>query len=496
MATQTTNYNLIKQGQEDYYNVDILNGNMDLIDAALQEHEEVIEEVNSQLATIADDYTKQIPYAGTTTGAANTYAIAAPAITALTSGMAVCVKIHIASTGASTLNWNGKGAKGIKKSGGADATNLKANGIYTLRYDGTSFILQGEGASGNATASDLLSGKTAATDAGDITGTMPDYRGVDTTPHSVNGVTGGIYVQPKTGAYNQVGAVFVEDPDFVAGNFLATKNMFGLQGSIPVMNGDLNGYTSMNSKIANVWSANTGRLHYPILPGAYLAVGDPSVHAGIDTPMGYIDDPDFVSANFLATKNIFGLQGSIPDRSLGHTQAQSVTSGNGIVYLGPPPGYYNGDNANNNAWVYAAHSDFTPANILAGKSPFGLAGALVPGKKVVSGTASVNGAEFFKYADGSTTSSLYSITVSGLTFTPSLIIIYRNDVGDGYEYNTVYRATGRSYPKIAMLSINSPSVSQVNAYNVRADVAPAYINSTGFKLPVPTNGTFNWTAIE
>lgn len=108
-------------------------------------------------------------------------------ITALTAGMAVSVKFNVDSTGASTLNWNGKGAKGIKKSTGTDVTNLKATGIYTLRYDGTNFILQGEGGSGNATAPDLLSGKTASTDAGDIVGTLPTKVGSSTviTPNAV-----------------------------------------------------------------------------------------------------------------------------------------------------------------------------------------------------------------------------------------------------------------------------------------------------------------------
>lgn len=136
---------------------------------------ETVKGVSDALNTHKADYTLQVPFGGTTTGSANTYAIATPAITALTIGMAISVKFNVDSTGASTLNWNGKGAKGIKKSNGSDVTNLKSTGIYTLRYDGTNFILQGEGASGNALASDLLSGKTASTDAGDITGTLNLY---------------------------------------------------------------------------------------------------------------------------------------------------------------------------------------------------------------------------------------------------------------------------------------------------------------------------------
>lgn len=111
-------------------------------------------------------------------GTDNAYTVAlTPAPTAYKEGMALSVKINADSTGPSTINVNGLGAKGIKKSNGVDVTNLKANGIYTLRYDGTNFILQGEGGSGNAIASDLLLGKTASTDAGEIVGTMPN-RGV------------------------------------------------------------------------------------------------------------------------------------------------------------------------------------------------------------------------------------------------------------------------------------------------------------------------------
>ena len=117
------------------------------------------------------DYTLQVPFGGTTTNVSNAYSIATPTIDALAAGMAISVKVNTDSTGAATLNWDSKGDKAIKKANGADVTNLKNGGIYTLRYDGTNFILQGEGASGNATASDLSLGKTATVDAGEITGT-------------------------------------------------------------------------------------------------------------------------------------------------------------------------------------------------------------------------------------------------------------------------------------------------------------------------------------
>lgn len=93
------------------------------------------------------DNTKHIPYA-VATGSANTYAVTlSPAPTAYVDGMAICVKINVASTGASTLNVNGLGAKTILDSLGNAITSggLKAGVPYTLRYNGTNFIVQGKG---------------------------------------------------------------------------------------------------------------------------------------------------------------------------------------------------------------------------------------------------------------------------------------------------------------------------------------------------------------
>ena len=147
------------------------------------------EQLNTDVTTHMNDYVRQ-PGSGVTTGSANTYALTlTPALTAYTAFVGVTVQINAANTGASTINVNGLGAKSIRDSKGVALTagKLVLNGVYTLRYDGTNFILQGEGGSGNALASDLLSGKTASVDAGDITGTMPN-NGARTTPSGIVGV--------------------------------------------------------------------------------------------------------------------------------------------------------------------------------------------------------------------------------------------------------------------------------------------------------------------
>jgi len=132
------------------------------------------------LATHFADFTQQIPYA-VTAGSANTYTTSTtPALPALVTGVAITVKIHAVNTGASTLNWNDKGAKAIRNPDGTTVASgdLASGGVYTLRYDGTNFILQGKGEvklTGDAADANVLSGKTYYNTDPKIkrTGTMP-----------------------------------------------------------------------------------------------------------------------------------------------------------------------------------------------------------------------------------------------------------------------------------------------------------------------------------
>jgi len=106
---------------------------------------------DTDLSNHISDYVRQPGYAAAT-GLANAYAVTLnPTPAAYIDGMAVAVKINVANTSTSTINVNGLGAKAIKKANGTDvgAGNLRAGGIYTLRYDGTAFILQGEGGEPN-----------------------------------------------------------------------------------------------------------------------------------------------------------------------------------------------------------------------------------------------------------------------------------------------------------------------------------------------------------
>ncbi|MFP3391026.1 hypothetical protein [Brevibacillus sp. SIMBA_040] len=218
------------------------------------------------------------PLYGVTTGNVNAYVVTfATPPAAYVDGMQIVLKIHANSNaGPATINVNKLGAKPLKKANGVDATNLKANGIYTFRYNATTgnFILQGEGGAGNATAGDILSGKTASTDEGDISGSMPNRGAVTIIPgptdqailngyHNGSGVVKGVVVpaanvltgttiagtagtmpnrgtviikptranQPITYGYHN-GAGYVEgDLNLLPENIVTGKTIFGVTGS-------------------------------------------------------------------------------------------------------------------------------------------------------------------------------------------------------------------------------------------------------------------------
>lgn len=93
---------------------------------------------------LKEDYVRSPGYA-TATGT-NAYAVTLnPAPIVYKDGMGLVIKINTASTGATTINVNGLGAKPILKANGTAMTDFKAGVVYSLRYNGTNFYLQGEG---------------------------------------------------------------------------------------------------------------------------------------------------------------------------------------------------------------------------------------------------------------------------------------------------------------------------------------------------------------
>lgn len=211
--------------------------------------------VDAAIATHSADNVSHVPYA-VATGTANTYAVTLnPAPTAYADGMAISIKINVDSTGASTLNVNGLGAKPLKKANGKDATNLKANGVYTFRYNASTgnFILQGEGGSGDAQPSDVLSGKTFTNDSGEQTGTMPNRGAYNITPGTRN-------VTIPAGYHNGMGVVY-GDPDLISANIKQGVNIFGVSGTLkpaPDLSNPVYDQTRSTHTSVSIGSGTTG----------------------------------------------------------------------------------------------------------------------------------------------------------------------------------------------------------------------------------------------
>lgn len=282
---------------------------------------------------INSNYTKTIPYA-TTSGTANNYTITlSPAPTSYIDGMAVSVKINIQNTGASTININGLGAKSILKGNGnvVSSGNLKANSIYTLRYNGTSFILQGEGGEyGTATQTEVLSGYTIGTENGLLNGTISKITSEPTTSSG--------YI------YNDNYYMRVPQGYFDGSNLSNVKEAL----------------ISLRQKVTSDATAQSKHM----LNGESAYVNGNKVIGDIPT-----------------LPTVFGDQAN----ATGTTIGQFGGDGKNYVYLGIPNNTFTGINS----WVRSEQPDLIDSNIPLGKSIFGLAGTNI-NKKWASGNFADN----------------------------------------------------------------------------------------------------------
>ncbi|MFS1511892.1 hypothetical protein VQL36_05570 [Chengkuizengella sp. SCS-71B] len=183
-----------------------------------------INDITDNFNTHHTNYTKHPAFAVTTGTADNYIVMLEPAPTEYTDGLGIVVAIHADSIGTPTLNVNGLGAKTLKKANGNDATHLKANGVYTFRYNNGNFILQGEGGSGNAQSNQVLSGSSFSNDEGEQTGSMPNNGQRIITPSTVNQAIPGGY-------HNGLGYV-VGDVNLTAENIREEINVFGVGGTL------------------------------------------------------------------------------------------------------------------------------------------------------------------------------------------------------------------------------------------------------------------------
>lgn len=148
---QTPNYNLKKPDLTDYVNIDDINVNMDVIDTELHNIKETSSGNSKDIVDLkahAVDYVKHPGFA--VTSGTNSYMVTLnPKPAALVNGLGVVFRVGTSATGPCQLNVNGLGAKKIVDSTGEQVDDLLAGTIYTVRYNGTSFILQGKGGDGD-----------------------------------------------------------------------------------------------------------------------------------------------------------------------------------------------------------------------------------------------------------------------------------------------------------------------------------------------------------
>ncbi|WP_342544751.1 hypothetical protein [Lysinibacillus sp. FSL W7-1291] len=188
MSTDTANYGFTKDNEDDFYNVNVVNANLDKIDTEMKRIEDesksfneqvtdntnAIANANTKLDTHIVDYVKHPGY-GVTTFSSPTYSVTlSPAPTQYVDGMGIVLRLNADQiAGNAAINVNNLGAKNIISSKGFSVKNLKKDAIYSFRYSAAkgAFILQGEGGEyGNATENDVATGKTFGTDEGLKTG--------------------------------------------------------------------------------------------------------------------------------------------------------------------------------------------------------------------------------------------------------------------------------------------------------------------------------------
>lgn len=119
-----------------------------------------------------------VPHLGTTSNNGDAYSITTDV--PINVNQKFTIKFNAASSSAPTLKINNGTAYPIKKPNGNNAKVYAS--VYSLFWDGTNFILQGEGGGGNAKPEHVLAPHTFTNDDGEAVGTMVDRGAVTIIP--------------------------------------------------------------------------------------------------------------------------------------------------------------------------------------------------------------------------------------------------------------------------------------------------------------------------
>jgi len=207
-----------------------------------------------------------------------------------------------------------------------------------------------------------------------------------------------------------------------------------------------------------------------------------SIVAGYHNGSGSVAAVVVPAANVLTGTTIAGTAGTMPNRG-----AVAITPNTGTQTIAA--GYHNGSG------TVAGDANLVAANILSAISIFGVAGSAQK-RLFASGSVTDNGAgtsSFTKY-DG-TTEAHFSLTVSGLAFTPQFIFASRNG---GFTQFTIYisktamQAVRGTDGDIMLIDFFTPGGLPIV---IKSNTAPASITGTGFTIPTAAasgTNTYTW----
>ncbi|MDF2435489.1 MAG: hypothetical protein JWP44_5120 [Mucilaginibacter sp.] len=172
----------------------------------------------------------------------------------------------------------------------------------------------------------------------------------------------------------------------------------------------------------------------------------------------------------------------------GYERAGAVMGISGRVHLYGPPGAYidlTADQGGGHFGLFSDDANFIAANILNGKTIFGLAGSLIQGKPYASGTASTGASGSYTTLNGSTLMA-NGVTVSGLNMPNGIAMIklYSWSAATDVTEYSVSNFSSNTAAKIMSYSGSAPNIYQV--------IAPASVSNTGFTLPVNYSGSYTY----
>ena len=201
--------------------------------------------------------------------------------------------------------------------------------------------------------------------------------------------------------------------------------------------------------------------------------------------------------------------GSIPNRPNLQAPSSYWASGGGTLRPRIPTGAYVAEASSGITEIDCYDSNYIASNIISGKSIFGLAGiataANLGGRKTASGvTAPLSNAQTFYYLNGNTTSAA-TLSVTGLSFKPSLIVAkcYTYAMEDCTVYNELaIPGTHHFYSPQAIMFMYITSNQSCGSFPMKGNAGAMNIYNGGFTIPVYSNSedypglTYSWIAYE